>query len=976
MDPLGALRTFLSRSAARGKRRLSARGFGTGALQGLRWTLAAAAVLAVIGVFSFFASAVDTTRTWRNAAQIAPRDLSAGALFRSLVSHDLIRLNFDRFEILAAPADLPLRAKLRSQPNALQGWPNDLSTDAEAALRGLYAPRANGPGAILRQEIAAWNAAHAVAAVRDDRASAGGVEAAAGPATTPIGVRPLDWKPNVWDVSAQQGPQGAAAPIRDMRQSDLPYDLFGYMGWESTEWPAPDGDWRAAAPLGGTGAATDLQVSFTTRAAPAEVFTVDLVGEAPQVTGARILRRRALCEARAIEKLFPDASTQTLVRRVSFERLPDPDCGLEATQGPVIGHRLLLQVEGSSRGDPSTRVSVRVRPTVRAPNSLRRFAQAKRLSTSLNGDRPDIVTYRGADSIVLRCRRTSAAPECALEWSPRRRPPPGQPPLVGLETADLEPLLTPDAQPTQTAADLGLASLAGLGRDDRFGVGGVLARQSGQGVRAVRLTLRADLQRLAARILTQSVVDQPNRAYLPARHDAARRAALVVLDASDDPTRRGEVLAAAAHPVSPVRDRAAWNLLGADQWRPLSSPLAPRAWGRIDAFATPGSTLKPLVALRLLRAAAEAGADDAVLRQAVSGAADPLNAPGLPPPPGVALLPSGAVETPGRFWAQETHDCAAGRSGAFGWRSRAKICNFVFQGLLEPHDHGFLPPAETGCPTRPGGSPERPQLGLCEATLTSLNSWFIMTALGLDGKDATNRKPLALAEMAAAFPGPGRRNLLGLPAPAAARFRLDPLVLESTRPGLAEPLHVLALNAIGQNAQASPLTVASLYASIAAGCRVAPRLSALADRACPPLFWGDTDDPVEREWERQAQNLMRTHLIPGLAAVVGSSRGTADAAFKDAPYRAFLRGKTGTAEVPVGGGELVNTVWFAGWIEPQGLFNLSADYASLRDRRLAFACMVTHGRGGAASGGRVCAPMIRALFDQLQGLSPAQGAEQ
>ncbi|MEO1274006.1 MAG: penicillin-binding transpeptidase domain-containing protein, partial [Pseudomonadota bacterium] len=861
------------------------------------------------------------------------------------------------FRLTLPPRDLALRRRLTQRP---------LDSAEAAAVEQLYSGKA---GLVVRQEIAVWNAAHLVAAIRDARPVRGGRATA--------GILPIGEKPNRWDVEALVQIGGAetrqAVQVRDA----LSLDLFGYFGWGDRAWPAPDGDWRSAAP-----SAASLLAAETGDEAPVVRFSdqldgetvVDLVGADPVVEGAEVLAIRQLCQGFAAEKERPNAATGQLETVLIRERREIPECGEAALQtrayGEPASHRLRVRplVPGGA-------VRVLARPVPHIPDRMAEFTTAP-LTNIIPTDWDGWRTYRGGESIALRCRQTGGGPECALDWILRDRERQEAPQPIEIRTADAEALTVEDGggDPGGQAQDLGLAALVGLGASDRFGAAGTLARQPRAVSRTLSLTLRSDLQEIVRDAVLREVYEEPERRFLAEQHDAVRRAAVVLVDASDDPARRGAILAAADFPSARVESGSAWNLLGYDVWRPLKSPLAPRAWARIDAQTTPGSTLKTLTAMALIRAAAgqELSDETGRLHRAIDGYADPLDAPGIAVPRGVTLAPEGWVELPGRFWAKGVHDCVQGRSGLYNWRASAKICNFVFEGRLEGHDHAHLAPIDTGCPVRRDGTPEAKQLGLCEAVATSLNSWFILAGLGVDGETAfAADRPRLLSLLAERFPAAEGRNLLRLPSAPAARFRAERLVLDGDRPS-ENPLHTLALNTIGQNAQASPLAIASLYASVASGCRVDPRLTTEAIRAedCAPLFFVPDDSApaqaysLELSKEAHAQELMRAYLVPGLRAVVNTRIGTADGAFNSAEYRGSVYGKTGTAEVPLDEDTLVNSVWFAGWAEAD-VFEPMDDALRLPGR-VAFACMVSHGRLRRASGGRVCAPLIRKILDQIR----------
>jgi cell division protein FtsI/penicillin-binding protein 2 len=74
-------------------------------------------------------------------------------------------------------------------------------------------------------------------------------------------------------------------------------------------------------------------------------------------------------------------------------------------------------------------------------------------------------------------------------------------------------------------------------------------------------------------------------------------------------------------------------------------------------------------------------------------------------------------------------------------------------------------------------------------------------------------------------------------------------------------------------------------------------------------------------------------------------------------------GKTGTAEIVKKTGQ--HSAWFIGWREPKTPLGLR-DKTKAKDRRLAYACMVTHGFGGFRTGGSSCAPIVRDILVAIE----------
>jgi cell division protein FtsI/penicillin-binding protein 2 len=93
--------------------------------------------------------------------------------------------------------------------------------------------------------------------------------------------------------------------------------------------------------------------------------------------------------------------------------------------------------------------------------------------------------------------------------------------------------------------------------------------------------------------------------------------------------------------------------------------------------------------------------------------------------------------------------------------------------------------------------------------------------------------------------------------------------------------------------------------------------------------------------------------------------GTAAGAFAQSPeFRCRVYGKTGTAEIDKS--KSYNSGWFIGWMEP----------AAAGERRLAFACMMTHAFGPLRTGGGACAPVVNRMLREITGADQARKPSQ
>jgi cell division protein FtsI/penicillin-binding protein 2 len=185
-----------------------------------------------------------------------------------------------------------------------------------------------------------------------------------------------------------------------------------------------------------------------------------------------------------------------------------------------------------------------------------------------------------------------------------------------------------------------------------------------------------------------------------------------------------------------------------------------------------------------------------------------------------------------------------------------------------------------------------------------------------------------------------------------ARNALTALELPEANPRSARGLllWIAALNGIGQSVSVSPLHMAKVAATIASGKVVRPYLIDRWDgeRLAPPPAPDLGVDPA-----------LLGLLREGMKAV--PEVGTAAGAFARSPeFRCRVYGKTGTAEIDTS--KSFNSAWFIGWMEP----------AAAGERRLAFACMMTHATGPLRTGGSACAPVIDRLLRTVTGADLAR----
>jgi cell division protein FtsI/penicillin-binding protein 2 len=513
--------------------------------------------------------------------------------------------------------------------------------------------------------------------------------------------------------------------------------------------------------------------------------------------------------------------------------------------------------------------------------------------------------------------------------------------------------------PTDEAKALALLPLVGTDEGDEGSlIGQLRPRVPPGGNRDLELTIDARLQRISFDHLKGLMTRRPAfaeiNAMMPPEYNAERRGAIVLIDAGakspggyDDDA--GRILAAATWPqVEPGLSES--DLRAIEKTRPSRSPLAARAWAQNDRFNAPGSSIKPVVALAAIDRAARG--DDMI--------ADMLGAE-----PGRTGLDAAAIQR------------TLGNQYSFSFNTD-KLTVPVYAGNRRESTHSITTSGGALCNDLPGKCRGNGRVGLHDMLVHSNNIWFARLALALDenavSSTAANGKrvetkppartdaspagqPLAIARMVSRLWPDQAGNIL--PSDTVRRFsrlQATPIQLDETRADGPRLLSV-ALNGIGQSAQATPLAMASIMASIATGRIVLPRLTPQDDprrtaRGQPLLDPGTVDG---RRLDPGRAEQMIDSLRRALAGVVRN--GTAAAAFRNSDLVDRLHAKTGTAQSDDKDGP--DTVWFVGWLDGLAM-------PGLEGRRIGFACMLTHADPDDAAGGKSCAPLMRMLFERIE----------
>ncbi len=569
-----------------------------------------------------------------------------------------------------------------------------------------------------------------------------------------------------------------------------------------------------------------------------------------------------------------------------------------------------------------------------------------------------------------------------------------------IKTADGVYLTDPSGkkEPTDAAYKLGLVNLVGFGPTDANSLMGMLSKSRiPQGGLDVTLTIDSRIQAIA-----QSTVNYYLGTVFPKmsgnRFADQRKNAVVILDADT-----GALLAVAGWPLPP-RDASAWDYTSFGVERPLRDPMSIFAWEVIDRHNTPGSTMKPLLSLALMRA--HRPRLNRIMRGLSPGELQAET--GLNPSTGTYTISekqsiSNFGNTPlARYFNSTSRNLACAKA------PQPKTMREVCTDMNAQNCNAFqLQHMQTVG-----------HFGLKQAVQFSINMWFARLAVMLEERDIelftrklradvkAKRAPKQLKKLpdtrlmkSLRLVGINdeKRMDLGVNVPKRlGLFRLNTPngadILYSQKPrthiSSGEPVdtwnpasvkiaytHRIALNGIGQGWSVSPLHMARGAASVASSRRIQPFLI---------KKWGDLLLPVPPAPKLPIDHSVLSVLRLGMKAVTEAPGSTAVGTFAQPPLivngktgkelapmakklaavRADLKcrayGKTGTADVGKGLG--YNSGWFIGWKDP----------LKRGGRRLAYACMTTHVLGGFRFGGTSCGRIIRDILTSVELLQASE----
>jgi cell division protein FtsI/penicillin-binding protein 2 len=863
------------------------------------------------------------------------------------------------------------------------------------------------PGSAVQNELKVWNRNLSILAIRDNHRTAGVDSEDCDNGQNAAFLIPEGCFPSIWDLGIQKAGGDSAL---DARLREPPSaEVHGYL---SRPVRSGFGDWSQFDTAAiGPGIAV-LQARFPA-AESNRTVTLDLIGdiEGVQIDGQSVnVDRRLYChgglgESKCREILSRDKSVPH-AWRLAIPLVSGRSVRVVLRARPIPVVPIVLSELGTLEEDkrPIIRdAHFRADETVRLTTNI---ALACQIVSSEEFESGEIVRYIGG-------RAPANAPDvkkyCEPVWNTSQVGSRTQTGTVQINAAggdkvlplteikrqilaektaskNAEPAATEQTViPTPDTARLGLLPVVGLGSADQYSLLGQAVRRArpGDTPPELNLTIDPELQGIAYQRLSAIMSRKPGTEVLTAGFvpgaDAVRRGAVVLIDAGAAQggdngggydADAGRILTAATWPQLPAKPAHAWDGLASDNYRPTSSPLAARAWSQNDKHYQPGSTFKPLIAL-------------AAIERAARGETPFLRALGL------------GRGNAGGLTEQEL-PIVFGRQNNFAYRSTELR---VSTGDDGEGTHEITNAGGTALCYMVNGSSNCPRdgrIGLRGAITTSSNMFFARLALLVDEEHVVRRTPdNRLIEIKAADPAnpspplliermarrlvparsldlaPGFTERFGTPPTSGSRSYATPISIDASR--LDRPRRLtLALAGIGQATQATPLSMASIMASIATGKIIRPRITPEAARPNPvqesnPAGAGSDeaaagDDLMDltntRGSERPIQQGTYIDLMAGLRSALRNVviNGTANDAFGRSALRSRLYGKTGTAQTGNDEGS-TNSVWFVGWIDGLG-------QRRWRGRRVAFACVVTHiaRKGDAVAGGKVCAPIIEQIL--------------
>jgi hypothetical protein len=980
-------------------------------LRGLPFVVAAACIWFVWAQIAGYGANLVRNRDWVARVEVPTLSALHEAVFKRLFDNGLIWA--ERRPGLVFLRYTPCTSSTRAAPDTavVHGAPTQ---DQRRQLIDLLCRSPQGQ--FIQNEVEAWNLSYELLALRDNRnvnlpvirpaaarpraAAQRPNEAAAAASTTARRCTnsavvahffvPPGCYENVWEATYVR--DGIRTPAAISANAEPPPRDYAFLAAEGITYP---GDWRtltpfagdrvrgeAAAPVGHYEFTTDIMLG-------SDPVSIHVAGHVFDMRiGSADWSRKLVPPGEMPPRLVPQTS-QVAGLKVEVDVLCSSStesenpkiCLTPAARDEASAYQITLS--SSARRSDIVRIGFRVLPSLVPAGEL------------ADADDKQEVILRRAINIEANCQ--GPHPKREPPAAGRQVPEPGACSLTWLEARSMEQrgavnaqafmrsgttsLVEPNGILTDAAFEDGMAEVVGLG-PTTFGslAQGLVRARNLNG--PVRLTIDPDLQRRARDVLSKNIRCNPRaRRANTAKCNEATRGTLVVMDADSGRTG-GEILAVASWPRMD-RGLGAWDLAALDAGQPSESPIAGNGWRAHDISAMAGSTFKIVTSLAAVQQALDTG--DASLSAILMGTS-PLNElqnrlsiqkaeagwrSGKCKPTSAGSSPGDAIVVMNAQKSSVLY-CLG--------NARKETAPDLFEGGLEAY--------RRAC----GGMANR--IGMCEALAMSSNLYFGGLALYVDlprleqqGSDSkTAIHDLPLVKMARRLFPDG----LGEGAPADARRRDFPLVrgmpFSPSRLGAspfilpAEAARVaphdgprqldLALNGFGQAVTATPLTLATTYASFGSRTIIRPTLVPLDT---PRDQRGDSFEgqpllvvPPNRQAD---YDKLMTTIARGLNGVM--TAGTAMCSKKNCrfPWSSLPQQlqdaiyiKTGTATLSESeeGGKNMYSAWIAGYVEPpRGI-------RSGITKRTAFACHIARTRD---FGGDACASIIGTLITELHARS-------
>lgn len=601
--------------------------------------------------------------------------------------------------------------------------------------------------------------------------------------------------------------------------------------------------------------------------------------------------------------------------------------------------------------------------------------------------------------------RASDANGCKLSWERVPGARKSDPPKFDIATASRPAANLVDAKSgiiKSDAFDEGFGPIVGLGPQDWGSLVFALAHRPAPPDKSdpepMRLTIDRDLQVIARDAVEDAVhakcnpqpsmKKQRGRRAKPAGCILLRgdqTATLVVLDADRRP---GEIKAVTSWPRLP-KHLHIWDLQALES---EGAGMAAGAWRLVAPDLRPGSTFKVVTAMTAIDlaigpSAQLPGSQDKLVQLLSGKMARPDQKSFLR----LTNAQWGAGAKPG------TRKCSTNPSGSAETVNAIAVPNEQNPRWCAHNFSGSNGPAQyfpgKSCPP---GQGKGDQFGMCEALMVSSNLFFGGVAEQITRRASTKGNvPLALETMTRRLSYDdqpcldtkgeeikqngetkwcGFDLLRRMKDVRATKLIADPPQFDLEDYDEAnEDGQKLLQSGWGDGTDATPLIMASIYASLGTGKLVRPTIREIPRRAdgCPTSPEQDECGELLPDWNR-AKGLFE-NLRLGLHAVTGPNGSTkafsgADGLRLTPDGKPRLFGKTGTATYravneATGKPQNFNSLWFAGWID--------GVEGSRIGERIAFACVVTRGRGQSGeTGGGVCAPLVRQFLDSLNKSGP------